>query len=413
MIVEIVSTGTELLLGQIVNTNAVYLAQRLNTLGFDVLYQTTIGDNRDRMSQVLTTALNRADIVITSGGLGPTQGDITKEVTASVLGLPLHLHQPSVERIKDFFASRNLVMPENNLRQAMLPQGARAIENSCGTAPGVIIESHGKIIIHLPGPPTELKHMFEQHIEQYLLDKFGFQGTIFSHVLKLFGIGESKIDETLGDLIRTQENPTIALLAKDGEIHIRLTAKAPTVNAAQNLINPIELEIRRRLGNAIFGSDLETLESIVGVQLINKGATITLAESCTGGLVSSRLTDVPGSSAYLLGSIVCYSNEVKTNLLKVPEDLLAAYGAVSSHTANSMAQNVRNLFGTTVGIGITGIAGPGGATDGKPVGLVYIAIDGPAGLECCQYNFNGQRKSIKFRTSQAALDLLRRYMLKF
>lgn len=413
MIVELVSTGTELLLGQIVNTNAPFLAARLNELGFSVLYQTTVGDNRERMRNVLTAALERADIVITSGGLGPTQGDITKEVTASLLERKMYLHQASAERIEKYFAERHLCMPDNNLRQAMMPEGAKIVDNTCGTAPGVIVEeeSTGKIIINLPGPPHELSAMFKISIVPYLIERFGIQGSIVSRVLRTYGIGESSLEERIKKYILAQSNPTLALLARNGEIHVRITARAENEAEALKLIDALENKIRPELDEYIFGTNEETLEMVVGNLLLNKNLSIALAESCTSGLVTSLITDVAGSSGYLTGSIVCYSNSVKIEQVGVPENIIAVKGAVSRETAEFMAQGIRDKFQTGIGLSVTGIAGPGGATADKPVGLVYIAIDGPAGLTCFEHHFNGTRTNIKHRTALAALNHLRQYLL--
>lgn len=413
MIVELISTGTEILLGQIVNKNAQYLAQRLNALGFSVLFQSTVGDNRERMTLVVNTALERADLVITTGGLGPTQGDITKEVCASVFELPLALDPHSVERIEAFFTRRGLTMPQSNLRQAMMPQGAFILDNERGTAPGVIMEHMGKIIVNLPGPPHEMEGMFENGVVPYLKNHFGEQGAILSKVLRTFGIGESALEEKIIDLIRRQTNPTLALLARDGEIHVRMTAKAPSKARAEELIAGLEPQIRGRINEFIYGSDDETLELIVGNLLTAAHQTISLAESCTGGLVTSRLTDIPGSSGYIVGSVVAYSNEVKQGFLDIPESVLRDFGAVSPETATYMAQHIRSKFASHLGIGITGIAGPDGGTEQKPVGLVYIAVDGPKGPVVHRHLFTGSRMNVKWRTSHAALDHLRRYVLNF
>lgn len=413
MIIELVNTGTELLLGQIVNTNAPFLAARLNELGFSVLYQTTVGDNRERMKNVLKTALERANIVITSGGLGPTQGDITKEVTASLLNKSMYLHTASAEQIKAFFEQRRLCMTDNNLRQAMMPEGAQIVKNTCGTAPGVIIEDEltGKIIINLPGPPHELAAMFEKSIVPYLATRFGLQGAIVSRVLRTYGLGESALEERIKQYISTQSNPTLALLARNGEIHVRITAKAASEGKAVQLIDELESQIHPLLDEYIFGIDEEKMENSVGHLLSNKQLTISLAESCTGGLVTSRITDVSGSSQYLMGSIVCYSNTVKIQQVGVPEAIIAAQGAVSQETAECMAQGIREKIHTDIGVGITGIAGPDGATADKPVGLVYIAIAGAAGTKCYEHYFNGTRTEIKHRTALTALNHLRRYLL--
>ena len=412
MIVEIVSTGTELLLGQIVNTNAPYLARKLNELGFDAVYQTTVGDNRRRMASVFSIALDRADIVITSGGLGPTQGDITKEVSAELLGRDLNLHEPSVEHIQAFFKRRHLTMTNNNLRQAMMPTGAIVVTNHRGTAPGVIIEHDKKTIIHLPGPPAELEHMFENSILPYLTNRFGGQGIIVSKVLRTFGIGESILEERIRHFILAQKNPTIALLARSGEIHVRLTAKADSEDTARALIAELEASLREHIEEYNFGMDEQSLEQVVGEELHRRGLTVALAESCTGGGATAKLTDVPGSSAYLIGSIVCYDNRIKTEFVGVTPTLLQEHGAVSQQTAAAMAQGIRDRFATDIGVGITGIAGPDGGSAEKPVGLVYLAIAGPQGVIVEEEHFSGQRSAIKTRTVNSSLDLLRRYLQK-
>lgn len=338
MIVEIVSTGTELLLGQIVNTNAPYLARRLNELGFDVLFQSTVGDNRSRMTDVLSTALGRADIVVTTGGLGPTQGDITKEVTASLLGLPLSLHRPSLNSIKCFFSHHKVAMTENNVRQAMIPEGATVLANNRGTAPGVIIETAKNTIIHLPGPPYEMEGMFEQTVAPYLQKRFERQGIIYSKVLRTYGLGESLLEDAIKDYIHNQSNPTIALLARNGEILVRLTVKADSESLAHQLIASLEEQLNERIGQYVFGYDDETLELVVGRLLAERRLTVALAESCTGGLVSSRITDIPGSSGYLTGAVVCYSNASKIAAVGVPAPVIENYGAVSCENGNSDGQ---------------------------------------------------------------------------
>lgn len=410
MVVEIVTTGTELLLGQIVNTNSAYLAAELNKLGLDVLYQTTVGDNRDRMRNALSIALDRSDIVITSGGLGPTQGDITKEVSASLFDRELSLHQPSLDNIKQICAFRGYPMTSNNVRQAMVPNGAIVLDNACGTAPGIILEHNGKIIINLPGPPFEMKDMFTRKVIPYLTEKYGVEATILSKVLNTFGIGESTLEEKIKDLILSQSNPTLALLARPGEVIIRITAKAALKSEAQRMIDVLEREIRSRIDEYIFAVDDITMEEIVGDLLKESHMTISCAESCTGGLLSSRLTDVAGSSAYLYGSVISYDNEVKISELKVPRHILETVGAVSEETAIAMAEGIKNKFGTSIGIGITGIAGPDGGSDEKPVGLVYIAIAGELGTKCYKNQFKGKRTAIKYRATQTALDIVRRYI---
>lgn len=410
MVIEIVTTGTELLLGQIVNVNAAYLAKRLNALGFDVLYQTTVGDNRERMTEVLKTAFSRADLVITSGGLGPTQGDVTKEVGAALFHRKLSLHQPSLDHIKKTCEFRGYPMAPNNERQAMIPDGAVVLDNACGTAPGILLENNGKVLIHLPGPPAELEDMFERRVLPYLKGTYGFNSIIVSRVLNTCGIGESALEEEIKDLILAQSNPTLALLARPNEVIVRITAKAENKEAAEHLIEPVEREIRSRVGKHIFGVDEAKMEECVGALLAEKGLRISCAESCTGGLLTSRLSDVPGSSRYLYGSVVSYDNAVKIESLGVSAADLEAQGAVSETIAVQMAQGIRKRFGTDLGVGITGIAGPGGGEAEKPVGLVYIAVDGPLGVRCLKNQFHGKRQAVKYRATQTAMDMIRQYM---
>lgn len=410
LVVEIVTTGTELLLGQIINTNSAYLAAELNKIGFDVLYQSTVGDNRARMEEVLSHALSRADIVITSGGLGPTQGDITKEVTGKLFGRALKVHEDSLKRMKARSERGGWTMTENNLRQVTLPEGALVLTNYAGTAPGVVLEHEGKMIINLPGPPSEVKDMFVKSVKPLLKERFGCKSVIVSRVLNTFGIGESLLEEKIKDLILSQSNPTLALLIRPGEVIIRITAKADTEAEARALIETTEREIRGRVGEFIFAVDDADMEDVVGRMLREKQLTIACAESCTGGLLTSRLTDVAGSSAYVLGSIVSYSNAVKLGALSVPEEILSTEGAVSEEVAGLMAKGAMTALKSDIGVGITGVAGPDGGTDDKPVGLVYIAVAGKSGVRCEKNLFNGTRKAIKYRASQAALDMVRHYI---
>ncbi len=412
MVVEIVTTGSELLLGQIINTNAAYMASELNALGFDVLYQTTVGDNRSRMAAVIRQALSRADIVITTGGLGPTQGDITKEVCAAVFGRALLLHEASLARIKAHFVRVQRAMTDNNIRQAMIPEGAEVFNNYAGTAPGVVLEANGKLLINLPGPPSEMKDMFQRSLNPFLEDKYGFDAVIVSRVLDTFGIGESSLETSIQDLILAQTNPTLALLVRPSGVIIRITAKAKSKQEAEALIADMEKEIRSRIDKYIYAVDDAAMEDIVGEMLTARQLTIACAESCTGGFLTSRLTDVPGSSAYVMGSIVSYTNEVKSNELGVSRELLQTQGAVCEDVAKAMAEGAALKIGTDIGVGVTGIAGPDGGTAEKPVGLVYIAVAGRNGTVVKRNVFSGRRKEIKYKTTQTALDMVRHYIEK-
>ena len=410
MIAELVTTGSELLLGQIVNTNAAYMAQELNKIGVDVCFQTTVGDNRARMKEVLAYAMSRADLVITSGGLGPTRGDITKEVSAEVMGRTMALNEECAARLKTHFAKIGREMTENNLRQAMIPEGAHIFVNHAGTAPGVAMEKEGKLLVNLPGPPSEMKDMFHRSLLPYLAVKYGVSAVIFSRVLHTFGIGESMLETKLDDLVLAQKNPTLAFLVRPTGVIIRITAKAESAAAAEKLIAPMEKEIRARIGDFVYGVDDEKLEEIVGRMLLERRLAVATAESCTGGLVASRLTDVAGSSEYVKGGVVSYTDEVKAEILGVSKDLLESYGAVSEPVARAMAEGVRHKLGAEVAVSTTGLAGPGGGTEEMPVGTVFIAVSGNDGTIVERHRFPGTRGQVKFRASQAALALLRRYI---
>ena len=410
MIAELVTTGSELLLGQIVNTNAAYMARELNKIGVDVCFQTTVGDNRARMKEVLAHALSRADLVITSGGLGPTRGDITKEVSAEVMGCTMALNEKCAERLRAYFVRVGREMTDNNLRQAMIPDGAHIFVNHAGTAPGVAIEKDGKMLVNLPGPPSEMKDMLHRSLLPYLLEKYGADFVIVSRVLHTFGIGESKLETVIDDLVRAQKNPTLALLVRPTGVIIRITAKAADEAAANRLIAPMEEEICRRLGDFVYGVDGEALEDVIGRGLRARGLTVATAESCTGGLVASRFTDVAGSSDYVKGGIVSYTNEVKVESLGVDCQVLTTHGAVSEPVARAMAEGVRRVLHADFGVSITGLAGPGGGTEETPVGTVYIAVAEPNGTHAEKNIFTGTRKQVKFRASQAALAMLRRYI---
>lgn len=405
MIVEVVNTGTELLLGDILNTNFQYLSKELNQKGFDVLYQTTVGDNEQRLSDVLKIALERADIVITTGGLGPTRGDITKEVVAEILEKPLKLDQETLDKINGFFIHKGICMPENNIKQAMVPEGAHILTNDAGTAPGLAIDYEDKLIILLPGPPNELKHICQQQMLPFLERHFTKQGIIHSKVLRLRGIGESTVAEKLDDIIISQSNPTIAIYARRGEIIIRITAKGADLATAEEMIATMETDVRRRLDDNIYGIDNDSLAQKLGEELLQCKGTIAFAESCTGGLATSMLTDVPGSSSYLLGSVVSYSNMAKAKVINVSEASLEQFGAVSEQVAKEMAVGVRNLFGTTLGVSITGIAGPGGGSELKPVGLVYMAVANDKEIICQKHVFSGSRTENKLRSVLAVFSL--------
>jgi len=412
VIAEIVSIGTELLLGQIVDTNAAYLAQQLSALGIGVYHRTTVGDNLDRAIATLRQALGRADLVITIAGLGPTMDDLTRDAIAAAMDAPLARDPAIAEHLTAWFAQRGVPMPETNLRQADVPAGGRPLPNANGTAPGLLVEKDGKIVIALPGPPNEMIPLFETSIHPFLLERTaGERQVIRSRTLRIVGMGESTVEELTRDLMDAA-NPTVAPYAKVGEVHLRVTSRAPDEAAADTQIAPVVAEIRRRLGNVVYGEDETTLEQAVVALLVQNHKTAATAESCTGGMLSGRLTNVAGSSAIFNVGMVTYSNEAKIHLLKVPAALIGEFGAVSSEVAKAMAQRVRDLSGADYGLSVTGIAGPGGGTAEKPVGLVYIGVATAAGVTATKNLFTGGRADIRYRSTQTALDLLRRELMK-
>jgi len=406
---EIITVGTELLLGQIVNTNAQYISQRLPEVGINVYYQNVVGDNPQRLKQCLNIALNRSDIIIMTGGLGPTKDDLTKETVAEVFGRKLVLHEETYEIIKAFFKNRNRPMTENNIKQAYLPEGSIIIKNKNGTAPGCIIESGDKIVIMLPGPPSEMRPMFDDTVMPYLWDKTDVK--LVSKYVKVFGIGESQVEDTIMDLVDNQSNPTIAPYAKEGQVMLRITARVNRGEQADELIDPVICEIRKRLGDAVYSTENKELEEVVADMLMENKLTISVAESCTGGLISKKLTDIPGISRVFMGGIVSYSNNLKESFLGVKAETLQKYGAVSSATAIEMANGIRERSGTDLGLAVTGIAGPDGGTPEKPVGLVYIALASKEGTHANEFRLWGDRNRIRNVASLHALDMVRRYIM--
>lgn len=408
---ELVSVGTELLLGEITDTNAVYLSQRLAEIGIDVFFRHTVGDNLERIVSVLELALSRCDVVIICGGLGPTQDDLTREALAEVTGRPLVVNPEAERRLREFFAARNRVPTPSNLKQATVPEGGTLLENTCGTAPGLLVEHDGRALIALPGPPPEMREMFQRQVLPWLLRRQGEATVLRSRVLRLADIGESNLVDLIPDILDAQTDPTVAPYASPGEVRLRLTTKAHSEAEAAARLGEMEARLRERLGSYIYGVDEETMEVAVGKLLRARAATVACAESCTGGLIASRITDVPGASDYFRGAVVAYANEVKQRVLGVPEQVLREHGAVSEPCARAMAEGVRALLGADWAVATTGIAGPGGGTPEKPVGLVYIAVAGADGTVCVRGNWPGTRDQFKARVSQYALNTLRKRLL--
>ena len=411
MTVEIICVGTELLLGNIVNTNAAFLAQRLAGLGLSCYYQSVVGDNEQRLHEVIRTALTRSDLLILSGGLGPTQDDLTKETAAKVFGLPLVEDPVSKEHITQFFKIRNRSIAENNWKQAMIPQGSIALENENGTAPGIIMEQDEKIMILLPGPPGELKPMFLEQVEPYLRGKL--QACLYSQMVKMCGIGESDVETAIQDLTESK-NPTVATYAKVGEVHIRVTASGENEEAARRLVKPVVNQLKSRFGSRIYTTDPEiTLEQAIVDLLATNKMKVTCAESCTGGMVAARLVNAPGASAVLNESFVTYSNKAKRNYLDVKKGTLKKFGAVSEETAMEMARGGCIHTKADACIAVTGIAGPDGGTDEKPVGLVYIGCCVAGKTTVSEHRFSGDRAKIRESATTAALNMLRTGILEY
>ncbi|MCL1988971.1 MAG: competence/damage-inducible protein A [Firmicutes bacterium] len=413
MVAEIIAVGTELLLGDIVNTNAAFLAQELAKLGIGLYTQTVVGDNAQRLRRAYDLAYERgADLVITIGGLGPTEDDITKEVAAEFFGLPLVLHEESWEKMQQLFAKihPNLPIATSNKKQAMLPQGCHVLENNNGTAPGVYINHNDKKIIMLPGPPNELEPMFLQEVLPILRQLS--DGMLVSKVVKIVGVGESMVEERIKHLITAQTNPTIAPYAKTFEVWLRITAAAKNEQQANDLINPIVVQLHKIFGNAIFGENAETLESVVVNLLKKRGLQLACAESCTGGMLTARLVNYPGVSEVLHEGIVTYANESKIERLNVDKNLLEKHGAVSAEVAATMAEGLLKSD-NLVGLSTTGIAGPSGGTAEKPVGRVYIGLAFPGKpTQVKELTLTGDRTKIRTRTVIAALDFLRLALLE-
>ncbi|MGO0882837.1 competence/damage-inducible protein A [Clostridioides difficile] len=409
---EIISVGTEILLGDIVNTNSQFLAKELAALGIEVYHQSTVGDNKQRLLECFDESLKRSDLVITTGGLGPTGDDMTKETAAEYFGQELELHKPSLEVLESFFVKTGKKMAKNNMKQVYFPKDAIVLKNNNGTAPGAILKKDDKSIIVLPGPPREMKAMFNESVKPYL-QQFTNE-MLVSKTLRLYGIGESNLELEILDIIDEQTNPTVALYAKELEVTIRITAKAKNEELAFELIKPVEKKIKDRVGKYVYtegdisvSEGESALEDAVSKLLVEKNLTIAVAESCTGGLVSSSLINYPGISSVFLEGCVTYSNEAKMKRLGVKKETLEEFGAVSEQTAIEMAEGVSKGIGANIGISTTGVAGPGGGTEEKPVGLVYTAIYINGKTIVKKNIFNGDRRKIRLRATRDLLNELR------
>ncbi|MCI8418714.1 MAG: competence/damage-inducible protein A [Lachnospiraceae bacterium] len=414
MTVELISVGTEILLGNIVNTNAAFLSEKCAQLGLSLYYQTVVGDNPERLKGALEQALERSDVVILGGGLGPTQDDLTKEVAAQVFGRVLKEDAHTRQRIEGFFKLWGVKpeeITENNWKQALVPEGAIVVDNDNGTAPGLILEGNQRIAILLPGPPNELIPMFNQKIFPYLHKKQ--PETIVSEMIKICGLGESKVESMISDLIEAQTNPTVATYAKTGEVHLRVTAKAGDEAEARKLMKPLIRELKVRFGNKIYTTEEQiTLEEAVIALMKEGGMSLTTVESCTGGLFTGRLVNVQGASEVIKQGFITYSNKSKRKLVGVKKLTLKQFGAVSQKTAKEMARGAMLVTGSDVAVAITGLAGPDGGTEEKPVGLVYIAVAIQDDVKVQEYHFTGNRAKIRESAVVAGLTQLRMGILE-
>ncbi len=409
---EIIAIGSEMLTPFRVDTNSLYLTDQLERLGIPVIRKTVVGDNREHLKAVFAEALQRSDLVIGIGGLGPTEDDRTRESVAELLGRPLERSEEVVRMMRERFRAFGRKMPEVNLRQAMVPAGATWLPNDNGTAPGLWMETDGeKIVLLLPGPPPELKPLFEEYCLVKLRSRAPRQA-FSTKVLKVTGMAESEVEEKIAPIYRTYENPETTLLASAGEIQIHLRGTGADAGDALRRVEELGERIENALGDAVFSRGNESLEQVVGLYLMMRGATLAVAESCTGGLLGQRITSVPGSSHYFLGGVVCYSDKLKTKLVGVPESMLKRKGAVSAEVAEALARGIRSRAGATLGVGITGVAGPQGGSPDKPVGTVFISLAEAHRAKTVKHRFPGDRERIRQFATQAALNLVRRKLLK-
>ena len=407
---EIIAIGSELLAADRTDTNSLWLTEKLNLLGIEVKLKTVVGDDDARLEETIKDATRRSKVVITTGGLGPTEDDITRKITARALGKRLLLDEAVLDEIKKRFQGFGVPMPERNSRQAMVIEDAEVLPNPNGSAPGMFLDHNGTAIVLLPGPPREMQPMFTNHVASRLESRAG-NVRVVRRMLRVVGMGESAVDEKIAPVYTKYDNPQTTILFNQSEIEIHLTARGRTEEEANGLLDRVVLEIEERLGNAIFSFAGEKMEEVVGLKLTVGGYTVATAESCTGGLLAERLTEVPGSSKYFIEGVVTYANDAKTRTLGVEPMLLLEHGAVSAPVAEAMAAGIRKRADTDFGLAITGIAGPSGGTEEKPVGTVFIAISSEAGTESKKLKFPGDRHLIRWRASQAALEMLRRRLI--
>lgn len=408
---EIIAVGSELLTPDRTDTNSLWLTSRLNEIGVEVMLKTVVGDDEARLEETFRDALKRSDIVISTGGLGPTEDDVTRQVSARAAGRDLVYHDDIEQLLRERFRRWGREMPEINKRQAYVIEGADVLPNPNGSAAGMMLEAEGKFLVVLPGPPKENQPMFDDFVFSRLRDAAG-DVVVKRRVMRISGLGESAVDEAIAPIYTLYKNVQTSILFNKTEIEVHVAARAENEAEAQATVDEIAEKIADKMGVALFAKYGETMEEVVGELLKSRGQTVAVAESCTGGLISMRLTETPGSSAYVIEGAVTYSNEAKKRTLNVPAEILDEFGAVSPQTAEAMAKGMRERAGTTYAISVTGIAGPDGGSDEKPVGLVYIGFADASGVKSMKFLFPGDRYLIRWRSSQAALDYLRRQVLK-
>ncbi len=407
---EIIATGTELLSGGIQETNSVYLSEELILLGLETAFKTIVGDSEKDMEEALRMALGRTDAVIITGGLGPTEDDITRKVVSKITKKRLVLNEDALRDIRSRFAKRGREYPSTNDRQALIPAGAKLIPNSTGTAPGFLIDEEGAFIAVLPGVPLEMQTMFNEELKPVLQERFGSRLVIRRRILRTCGMFESAINQAIENILRLDQ-PTVGLSARATGVDIRIIARGTSIEQVQTMIDKTESAIREQLGDVVYGVDGMEMEEIVGALLKQRRLKLAVAESCTAGLISRRITNIAGSSEYFDRAAVVYSNSSKTEMLGVPMELIERYGAVSAEVAAAMAKGIRDAAHTDLGLSVTGIAGPDGGTEKKPAGLVYAALAFPHGVKTAEQRFLGNREQVRMRASQMALDMVRKYLI--
>lgn len=405
---EIIATGTELLSGGVLDTNSLYLSEELMLLGLETAFKTVVGDDEKDMEEALTRALARAQVVLVTGGIGPTEDDITRKLVAKIAKKRLVLNEDALKAIHARLAGRDA--GASNDRQALIPSGAKLLRNSAGTAPGFFIDEEGPFIAVLPGVPKELRVMFSEGLRPALEERFGNRMFIRRRVLRTCGLSESAVNQAIQDTLK-RRSPVVGLTAMETEVDIRIIAREPKAEQARTQLERTEAEIREKLGDAVYGVDGQEMEEVVGALLKQRKLKIAIAESCTGGLINARLTNIEGSSTYFERGVVAYGNQAKTDLLGVPGDLLERHGAVSCEVAEAMALGMRRTADADLGLAVTGIAGPGGGTEQKPVGLVIIALATSQGVKSREHRFLGDRERVRLKSSQMALDMVRRHLI--